>query len=436
MQYIPVFSLNDINDLNKLIIDQCGHCLVSIISGLHQKEFGLDTLNKIKIKIKKFKSDIGNNKLFIDSGGYSIIIGDVNPKDFKKFIECYHNYLITEYETYDYIFSLDIPISLKYQSINTTNNIYELNKLSLNQSKLSLLNNNIIRDKFYFVWHFKILNQYRIWDKLYHELELNKIVSHNQSIGGLVGLRDYVNINFTPFIGMGFRTLYNYILSNDFIKPLRIHILGVYSRTDRFAICLLEKLFNKILEKYNTSCSFTYDSVNYLLSAYLKARSMDVFNIENDNIIKYNTGDSIPNELIELVYHNNFDYISEELNRIQNNDKLDKIHSFAPLNVYSNLQIDKFISNQIDKYKLTDTLIGENNYFKFKNYLVSVLHDLNLKYKDIFTNNFLKTIEENCKYIYAFYSLIRNNNFNDYDKLDNLIVKNIQNIKYPFNLIS
>jgi len=434
MKHIPVLSLGKLNDINRLILDQTNYCLISIISGLHQKEFGLDTLSKIKTKIRKFKKDINDCKLFIDSGGYSIIIGDINPRDFMKFIDCYHDYLNYEYNNFNYIFSLDIPISLKYSDINTTQSIYKWNNISLSKSKKLIETNEDIRNKFYFVWHFKILKQYKIWDKLYNELELNNLVSHNQAIGGLVGLRDIVKINFTPFIGMTFKLLYNYISAGNFNKPLKIHILGIYVKVDRFCVCFLEKLFNKILKQYNTSCTFTYDSINYILSAYLKARELEIFHINENNMIeKFNTSSLINEDILKLVYKDNFEYIMNELKRIYSNDKLDQIHSFAPLNVYSQLQIDKFISNQIDNYNLIDEIINCSNWYMYKNYVNSVLYDLNYKHGILFTNLFISAIEESIKYIYAFYSLIKNDKFNQV-KLNEMIEKTIANINYPFDL--
>ena len=66
--------------------------LFSLIGGLSQKEFGFDTLFKILNKISNFKNSLKDDqRLFIDSGRYSIIKGDVNQiirkKIYMKLIE-------------------------------------------------------------------------------------------------------------------------------------------------------------------------------------------------------------------------------------------------------------------------------------------------------------------------------------------------------------
>jgi hypothetical protein len=261
------------------IVNQTRNTLISIISGMSQTNFGLDTMSKAKTQIRKYKElyiDKYNSKLYIDSGGYSVIVGDIHPNDGIKMIECYHDYAKTELDIYNRIFSLDIPIFLKYPNFCTYNHIYYLNYESLKNSKELLINNEEFQKKFQFVWHFKIKEQYLIWNDIYNKLELNKYVQ-NYAIGGLVGLRGIVNIKFAPFISLCFKILFNYIERQDFKNSLNIHILGIYIKTDRFMIELLEQLFNKYLEEYNATCNITYDSINYMRTAQLKSKNMEIY---------------------------------------------------------------------------------------------------------------------------------------------------------------
>jgi hypothetical protein len=56
------------------------------------------------------------------------------------------------------------------------------------------------RKNFYFVWHFKMMEQFAIWKYLYTHLEMDRFV-RNHAIGGLVGLKKATHVPFTPFTG-------------------------------------------------------------------------------------------------------------------------------------------------------------------------------------------------------------------------------------------
>ena len=92
------------------------HYLYSLINGLSSENFGFNTVDRIAIQVKRFYNDLyKNEKLWVDSAGYSIIVGDIAPTQINVFIEAYSYYL----EKYapidcDYMFSLDIPIFLKH----------------------------------------------------------------------------------------------------------------------------------------------------------------------------------------------------------------------------------------------------------------------------------------------------------------------------------
>jgi len=178
-------------DYNTQIIRQTKNALISIIGGLSQTNFDHSTLNVAINNIRGYKEayvdTVGGSKVFVDSGGYSIIVGDVNPADIGRFMYYYNYYLETERDVFDFMFSLDIPVFLGYPQYNTYDYIYKFNKQSLEQSKEMLVKHPELCDKFYFINQFKMPGQYDIWTKLYKELELKKYVK-NYAIGGLVGL--------------------------------------------------------------------------------------------------------------------------------------------------------------------------------------------------------------------------------------------------------
>lgn len=140
-----VHTTGDIIETNqlKLMSKYVNNYLFSLIAGLRQGSFGFDTLHRITQDIIEYKKMLGNNrKFFIDSGGYSIITGDVSPRDISKFIECYNLFLDRDApDNCDHIFSLDIPIFLKYKEFNTSKYIYEMNLKSIQESKKILLKN-------------------------------------------------------------------------------------------------------------------------------------------------------------------------------------------------------------------------------------------------------------------------------------------------------
>ena len=102
------------------IFDITGTSLISLISALNSNSFGYDTLFRFDQNIRKFNDQYLNNSIrFRDSGGYSIIVGDVNPNDIGKFINCYVKHLKDSNDTFDYIFSLDIPFFIGQDNYNT-----------------------------------------------------------------------------------------------------------------------------------------------------------------------------------------------------------------------------------------------------------------------------------------------------------------------------
>ncbi len=79
-----VHTTGDVIEPNqlKLIDKYVNNYLFSLIAGLRQGSFGFDTLHRITQEIIEYKKVLGNDrKFFIDSGGYSIIAGDVSPRD-------------------------------------------------------------------------------------------------------------------------------------------------------------------------------------------------------------------------------------------------------------------------------------------------------------------------------------------------------------------
>ena len=425
-------------DFSPLIANITDYSLISIISGLTQKNFGIDTLKKCITEIRRYKDSFCSNKLklYIDSGGYSIIVGDVLPSDILKFMECYNFYLENEKNFYDYIFSLDIPVFLEYPKYNTKQAIYKLNKLSLDNSVKILDKYEEIRNKFYFVYQFKIKGQYEIWSHLYDELNLKNYINC-WAIGGMVGLRgflkNYENTNelkFSPFTALAYKSFFDY-LNTSMSNPFRLHMLGIYIKYDRFQIILLEKLFRKYLQ--NNNITLTYDSINYFRTAQLKARDIDIFYLNNNELNIFNSKNNIPENILKTVYSipEYYNFILEEYDRLRNNKILYNINSFVPLFVFSNIQLDLFFDFIIEKYQIHE-LFFNTNYDIFKNKINIIFSNLTSKYPNLFTPIFITNVKENLRITYIFHNWFINNRKRD--KLDFMITEFIKKINFPLEL--
>lgn len=423
-------------DFSPFTINNSKNFLISIIDGLNQKNFGLDTLqcsiNDIIFYKNKYSYCPGY-KLFVDSGGYSIIVGDVKPGDIQKFIDCYTYYLETQMNIYDYIFSLDIPIFLDYPTYNTKNNILQLNNISLTKSLEVLNKYPQIKDKFYFIYQFKVKGQYEVWDKLYTDLELKNHIKC-WGIGGMVGLRGILrndpgstDINFSPFTAIAFRSLYDYVNS---LSPnlFRLHMLGVYIKYDRFQIIILEKLFKYYLQHNNIL--LTYDSINYFRTAELKIKNLEIFYIFGEDIIKFDKIWDVPLDVLRLVYTDDvyFSNMLEELERLKSSVNLLNIDTFVPLNVFSNLQVDKFFEMVINKYNIMELFLSAN-YDQFNKKLNLILLNLNSKYPFLFTSKLIKCISENLRITYIFHLWWIKDRTKQ--KLDGLVNDFINKINFP-----
>lgn len=449
MQFIHVTSKPSprIPDYSEASVRQTGNSLISLIEGLSTLSFGIDTLNKAKRTIRKVKQnavDPSQSKFFIDSGGYSIIAGQVPPSSITKFINCYTNYLETERNVFDYIFSLDIPIALDYPIFNTKDNIYKFNKLSLTESIKVIEKYPELKQKFIFIYQFKMKSQYTIWNQLFKELNIKKYVNC-YGLGGMVGLRGFLrnnknteDITFSPFIALMFKCLLDYISSQRFDVPLRIHNLGIYIRHDRFELQLLEKLFRRYLDK--TKILLTYDSINYMRTAQLKCRDMEIISFQDNQLTQYRQIQDVPDEIIKTVYYNDtyYTHIQNELQTLNSNKRLNNIDCFVPLNIYSNICLDNFFEFIINKYQIIDIFFKVTDFEHFKRLTNPILTQLTLSHPKIFTSRLIRGIRENLRITYIFHKFFQNRPSDEdlmYQKLDILIYQFIAKIGFPFDLV-
>jgi hypothetical protein len=423
-----------IEDNQKKLIDEYVDCyLFSLIAGLRQQNFGFDTLHRVTQEIIKYNQVLGTDrKFFVDSGGYSIIAGDVKARSVAKFIECYNLFLERDApEHCDHIFSLDIPIFLKEPQFNTVKYITEMNEKSIQGSLAVIEKNPLLYDKFIFVWQHKMLNQYHVWKKLYEKnLAANPKIKHF-GVGGMVGLRGITNIQFSPFISMAYKCL-DLIEKKNLNELSIIHMLGIYGLHDRVIMAFIQRLFNKYYLKDNEcKVKITYDTVNYSLSGLYKLREQVVIIPENDKYIWGYAHDLI--DKLDRIIDNPeiLDIIKRGLDNVNNGEQVDNTRISSMLNVITQIMIDRIIDKEIIENNIVDLFIQNSSFNSFKNKMNQIFQKLEYEYPLIFGNRTKKNLI-NFQYCYAFHQWWLEGR--DPNKLEVLIEKFIKLINFPADL--
>lgn len=430
-----VHTTGDVIEPNQLkLIDRyVNNYLFSLIKGMRQGNFGFDTLHRVTEEIKQYRQVLdGGRKFFVDSGGYSIIAGEVSPRDVNKFTECYNMFLERDAkDNCDYIFSLDIPIFLKYPEQNNIKTIYEANSRSISSSLKILEKNPILFDKYLFVWQFKLLKQYNIWKRIYEENLAGNNNIKNFAVGGLVSLRGITGIKFSPFIAMAYKNL-KIIHDKNLNYTSILHILGVYHLHDRTIMPFLHKLFNRYyLKDRNCKIQVTYDTVNYALSGLYKLKEQIMFVPEADG--KYTCG--YAHDLIDKMHlvvddKEVLETICRDLNLVVAGKNVEETRMASLLNVITQSTIDKIIDDEIDKNNIIELFLETSNFNSFKNKITPILMSLEKKYPLIFGNRTKKNLI-NFQYCYVFHEAYMNYNS---EKFELLMEKFIERIGFPFDL--
>lgn len=418
MKFLYVAGSHDVGSsvnraLFKEVSGQTDSFLYSLVDGMNKQEYKCLAMSKEAWKIEECKQIFGAGDVFIDSGGYSIISGDIPPDDINSVIDLWEYYAENQMEKVDFLFSLDIPVSLKYGSLNTKDTIYTLNIQSLSILVELVKKYPKLKNKIYFVWHFKMHSQYAIWKSIYDELNLKEYIS-NRAIGGMVGLRGKTKIKFSPFIGMIYRCLLDYLHAGNYDIDFRLHFLGVNIIYDRFHISFMEKLC-KYYFNHNITAYFSYDSISYAETVRRKVSNisdpLSFYSFENNLFEYYESILSVPDDILKSVYHNQdlYSFIINERNRISKKKKRSKqkvmynANSFVPLNVMSNITIDKMFQQIIDEYEIVDIFIKSKSFTTIRNKIDCILDIFSEKYPTIFTDYVNNSILENFKITHYFH---------------------------------
>ena len=420
------FSSHEVN----LLTQHVDYYLISLINGLNQSSFGLDTLIRTANSIEKIHKKFPGIWM-IDSGGYPIIVGDVTPRDLTKFLECYHYYLKMYAEkNCDYILSLDIPILLKYPEYNNVKFIKKMNLESGFRSKQILDANEKLYDKFIFVWQFKTHKQNKIWNDVYDEVYTNNNKLKHFAVGGMVGLRGVTKINFSPFIGSCYQIL-DLLYQKDLDCESIIHLLGIYNIHDRFLMGIFDRLFNYYFNKRQGSVKITYDTVNYTISGLFKIRELKSIMMEENNII-YDYSHKLIDKFHLII--DNVDtckFVQDDLQNILNNNRINDTSVLATMEVVKNNLFDQIMDNAIDHYNIIEMFLENKNFNTFKNQFTPIYLKLEKDFPYIFGNKLSKVLM-NFQLIYSFDSWWRQGR--DPKQFQMIMSKFINLINYPFDL--
>ncbi|MFW6281561.1 MAG: hypothetical protein ACOC1O_02045 [bacterium] len=417
-----------------LIKDYVSNYLFSLYYAFTVNSFGFDSVDRFAInKVRVFYENLyKNEELFIDSGGYSIIVGDVNPRDVQILIDCYHYFAENYKDIYHKILSLDIPVFLNYPQYNNIKTIYDYNYTSISKSKEMLKNNKDLYDKYIFVWHFKIKKQFEIWKNLYNEFFEDDYNLNKFAIGGLVGLRGTTGIKFSPFIVPIYRILKAIEKRGNLHDKYLIHILGVYGLHDRLTMQFMEKLINNYYFKNNNfETDISYDTINYQVSGFYKSRHFPLFEMFNCNPLK-SPKDKYHILIKRLFKQKNIqDELMEEIERILGNKEMKDMEFFSlTYTVYSQI-LDWSMKKFIDNERILEIFLECKNFNILKNKLLPIFNNKTKNYP--FS---LKGLRENLLSNFFWLSnlhLIWENDA-DMNRIDKGIEKFIEQINFPADL--
>lgn len=174
-------------------------------------------------------------ELYVDSGGFQIIVGYIPPSRILEYIECFHIVLDKYHNEIDKIFSLDVN-NFKMSATE----ILEWNEKSTQMTINSIQKFPVLKDKVFFIVQNRNEKVFEIWRKLFIEKEVYKHFNL-YSFGGLVGLKKDTNAVFNHAVPATMWLLTYQKHFNFDIKQL--HWLGQSSRVVFIAIALIERLF-------------------------------------------------------------------------------------------------------------------------------------------------------------------------------------------------
>ena len=271
MKYVSVTSPG--SDMSKPIFNYFEDYLVSLGEPVTSNSWDVFSILRHVNKILRESPD--DAELYIDSGGFQIIVGYVKPERIKEYITAYHYILKKCKDQINQIFGLDVysdtflpsrkvnegvflksnvhangkvkikdakrvPVFPETYSRENFKEFYEANEFSITSSINLIKEFPEISDKQLFVLQTSNIVTFNMWKELFLNLEVYKYYKR-WSIGGLVGLKKSTNAKFSHAVPATLWLL-TYQQKLNFTID-QIHWLGQSSRLSFLSMALFEKLY-------------------------------------------------------------------------------------------------------------------------------------------------------------------------------------------------
>lgn len=443
--YVHVDSINN-KKFRKLISKCCNRLtkktLVSLISAINSNSMGSKTVFEFSNNIKKLKIEFEKNKknntLYIDSGGYSIITGNVRFSSTKRAIECYNKFIVNEESSFDRIFSLDIPYWGNHQDSKHLSrlNLEKFNTISTEYLIDSISNNKQLAEKLHFVWHFKLKSQFDVWRNIFKSHGISSVTA-KYAIGGLVGLRERFQtangriLDFSPFTSMAVKCLAEHLSGPLCSQRFCLHFLGINHPVDRIQIALIDLVFGEFCGRYGyPKPELTYDTINYTISAMNNSRSLKICSYENGALTNYNSFVKVPSNIIKKVYVTDEEYevYKNESQRFINNEKYNIIYFLSPLNVYSEKSKDAFFADSMKQLEIHSEILMQIDSNIFYDHVIRKINNLFLTLCNTISDIFKPSLTTNCVELFLGVRHLLNG---DMSNIDARVEKTIGTLRLP-----
>jgi hypothetical protein len=442
MKYINVAMGTKFEDK---ITRMTGNTLASIWTFINSPNFkiGNTTHEKRKEKLLDFIQTVikpAGSIVTIDSGGYSVLTGMVPFNQISGLEDYYLHILEEERNTYDNIFSLDIAWGINDIRLQEEEIVDALSFRTAKKTFDVLERHPKIKDKFYYIYHFKTFGQYQIWQNHYKHFEIGERITH-RAIGGLVGLKGNAPwANFTPFTAMLYKCFWDFV-SREKIEPeFKIHILGIYIPHERFVIALVEKIFKLYFKKFgwDTTLQVTYDTTSYVQTELKNYNSLHFWTIDNGKPVKRNYH-KISESVLKRAYGDDLGYIQAEIEKLKQGARKSDTSDFVPLSVYTQIELDDYLLHLIDKHHVIEkldfikplktSLSNRGSSISIQAIVKELRSSLGRSYKDIFNNKlFTDLLQIRSLSYWLFESQVE-------AELEEMIEQAIDRIDYPYYLV-
>lgn len=359
MKYISVTSPG--SEMSIPIFNYFRDYLVSLGEPTTSPGWSRESLRKHFIKMLHEKPD--GIELYVDSGGFQIIVDFITEDKIDKYVDIYHELCNELCDGIDNIFSLDI-----FNRNLSGQQLYDFNKYSIQKSIELIEQKPQFADKQLFVLQSSNRYSFGNWKKLMDELEVNKHYK-KWAIGGLVGLKKTTNAKFSHAIPATLWLL-TYQKSRGMIID-QVHWLGQSSRLSFISMALMERLYGLNMTSDSSQLvrfaaleqKFPFMFQDLLSSKFMLVNSVNgVF----DNMLMQHSMGKDYKHAIEIKTQDSdksnpvFDYYSPK-EYYDNYDKISGIEGAKPQlhnvdfiecqsqNVYFDMQFAEIIADEIIK---------------------------------------------------------------------------------------